>query len=199
MKTFGRCLFAIVNLIQVASIYITFKLLLSRTFFTDNVWYPYAMMIRIVYISITILCMLCYYRASFTDAGPIMVKSIPEPRLCEMLSKECDKCKGWKPPRAHHCKNCKKCVFRMDHHCEWINNCVGYNNQKYFILFLLYTFIQTIITFFLVLISFVYWLSSLKTHIMVTLFNITATRVAIGGQLLMSILFTIFTGDFLYD
>ena len=27
----------------------------------------------------------------------------------------------------------------MDHHCFWINNCIGYRNQKSFILFLVYT------------------------------------------------------------
>jgi len=50
----------------------------------------------------------------------------------------CHKCAAIKPDRAHHCSVCGRCVLKMDHHCPWVNNCVAFNNYKFFILFLMY-------------------------------------------------------------
>ena len=50
----------------------------------------------------------------------------------------CKYCKCIKPPRSHHCSISGKCILNMDHFCPWMNNCVGYYNYRYFVLFLIY-------------------------------------------------------------
>jgi hypothetical protein len=52
----------------------------------------------------------------------------------------CNKCHTYKPPHAHHCSICNRCVSRMDHHCPWLNSCVGASNLKMFLLFCFYIF-----------------------------------------------------------
>lgn len=42
--------------------------------------------------------------------------------------------------RSHHCKECGRCVDRLDHHCPWIDNCVGLGNQRIFFCFILVLF-----------------------------------------------------------
>ncbi|XP_062092037.1 probable protein S-acyltransferase 15 isoform X2 [Humulus lupulus] len=62
----------------------------------------------------------------------------------ETKAKICDRCSTYKPPRAHHCRVCRRCVLRMDHHCLWVNNCVGYWNYKAFFMLIFYATIGSI-------------------------------------------------------
>ncbi|KAG0080112.1 palmitoyltransferase for Vac8p [Linnemannia elongata] len=71
----------------------------------------------------------------------------------------CDLCQIVKPDRCHHCKECDQCVLRMDHHCPWVNSCIGYNNLKFFYLFILYASLLAI------------WVIGTTTPILVTAYS----------------------------
>jgi len=49
----------------------------------------------------------------------------------------CVNCMVRKPLRSKHCKRCERCVAKSDHHCPWVNNCVGNNNHRHFVFYVL--------------------------------------------------------------
>lgn len=55
----------------------------------------------------------------------------------------CSTCKRESPPRSHHCKVCKRCILKRDHHCYMTGVCIGYYNQRYFVILSAYTVIAS--------------------------------------------------------
>ncbi|KAH8695922.1 palmitoyltransferase SidR [Talaromyces proteolyticus] len=47
----------------------------------------------------------------------------------------CIHCMIRKPLRSKHCRRCSRCVAKHDHHCPWIFNCVGANNLRHFVIY----------------------------------------------------------------
>ncbi|MED6199515.1 putative protein S-acyltransferase 16 [Stylosanthes scabra] len=119
-----------------------------------------------VFTALAAMCSLTYRRAISADPGDVPSSYMPDVEDSESPIHEikrkggdlryCQKCSHYKPPRAHHCRVCKRCVLRMDHHCIWINNCVGHANYKIFFIFVLYAVIACIYSLVLLVGSLAY-------------------------------------------
>lgn len=53
----------------------------------------------------------------------------------------CHFCQLNAPPRAHHCPVCDECILKRDRHCMFAGCCVGFQNQRYYVMALLYGWI----------------------------------------------------------
>ncbi|XP_014666174.1 PREDICTED: palmitoyltransferase ZDHHC3-like [Priapulus caudatus] len=111
-----------------------------------------------------ILCFLAvasHAKAMLTDPGAVPRGNATQATIEKMGLKagqvvfKCPKCCSIKPERAHHCSVCQRCIKKMDHHCPWVNNCVGENNQKYFVLFTFYICIISIHAIIMVVYQFI--------------------------------------------
>lgn len=67
----------------------------------------------------------------------------------------CSKCETFRPKHTHHCSTCRACVLEMDHHCPWVNNCIGWRNHKYFVLFLVYAWIGCVWSVFCIILGLI--------------------------------------------
>ncbi|CAF1205299.1 unnamed protein product [Rotaria sp. Silwood1] len=53
----------------------------------------------------------------------------------------CHNCEINVPPRSQHCHLCKICILKRDHHCTFLGRCIGFRNIRYYICFLIWTWI----------------------------------------------------------
>ncbi|WPK24108.1 hypothetical protein PUMCH_001364 [Australozyma saopauloensis] len=80
--------------------------------------------------------------AVFSDPGQLNARNLdqslrryPNDGLI-FFGRHCSTCQLEKPARLKHCSTCDRCILRFDHHCIWLNNCVGQNNYRWFLLYL---------------------------------------------------------------
>uniref|UniRef100_A0A8C9TSX3 Palmitoyltransferase n=1 Tax=Scleropages formosus TaxID=113540 RepID=A0A8C9TSX3_SCLFO len=125
-------------LVLYADFVVTFVMLLP----SKNFWY--ALINGVTFNSLAVLALASHLRTMLTDPGAVPKGNATKEYMESLQLKpgeviyKCPKCCSIKPERAHHCSICKRCIRKMDHHCPWVNNCVGENNQRFFVLFTMY-------------------------------------------------------------
>ncbi|PHT36327.1 putative protein S-acyltransferase 16 [Capsicum baccatum] len=155
MKATRGCPFSFhVIAIAVAIAYVYFSTVFVFIDKWLGLWSSQGIFNAIMFSVITLFCIFSYALAIYTDPGRVPSSFVPDIEDPENMVREikrkggdlryCQKCSLYKPPRAHHCRVCNRCVLRMDHHCVWMNNCVGHANYKIFFIFVLYAIIACI-------------------------------------------------------
>lgn len=113
--------------------------------FTSQWCYPWAnwanALLMLSYYSLIAVTLYHFLCSVFVGPGYVPKGWGPKEKSDEPFLQYCHQCEAYKAPRSHHCSRCSRCVLKMDHHCPWLNNCVGYHNQKHFVQFLLYAVI----------------------------------------------------------
>ncbi|KAL6497708.1 hypothetical protein OROHE_027033 [Orobanche hederae] len=135
--------------IPVLSVLLLFGFIYYATIFVFiEDWYGFrssaGLLNSLIFSGLGSLCAFSLFVCVLSDPGGVPSGYIPdvednrspdqEVKRNGMHVKHCDKCTVNKPPRAHHCRVCRRC----DHHCSWINNCVGHRNYKTFLLSVFY-------------------------------------------------------------
>lgn len=153
---------AIVALTYYAVVFITWGPLLFHSFL--------AFSIILLFHILLILLTWSYFMVVLNDPGSVPPNwtphqdNLPDSDLEAAATGYCARCLNGKPPRCHHCSICQRCVLKMDHHCIWVVNCVGARNYKFFLLFLLYTFLETTLDCLALIPSFVRFFGGARNH-----------------------------------
>ncbi|KAJ8283989.1 hypothetical protein COCON_G00028390 [Conger conger] len=86
-----------------------------------------------------------FYQCCSRDPGTVtkekhsaQVQVYPYDRSMFHPGVSCPTCLLVKPARSKHCRACNRCVQRFDHHCVWVNNCIGAENTRHFLLYLVF-------------------------------------------------------------
>jgi len=150
----------------------------------DQAQHDYGLGCTIAFNIIFALAMTSFLRAVFTDPGyipdswsvhPDDLESGERTRLMPAVLQTqekkhdgtvriCRKSKPamYKPDRAHYCRVMQRCVLKMDHFCPWLNNCIGFYNHKFFVLFVAYMALITVFMVFVMTPVFVNIVSNME-------------------------------------
>ncbi|XP_050404146.2 palmitoyltransferase ZDHHC22 [Patella vulgata] len=112
-------------------------LILIPTLFKDNT--TVKLLCQVLVFMALVECNACWF-LTYKDVSNYVRKTFIEKYFTQIQEtppgwRSCPSCQLDAPPRSHHCKLCEKCILKRDHHCFFTGSCIGFYNQRYFIIF----------------------------------------------------------------
>jgi len=104
----------------------------------------------VIIFTLIFMALWSHLRTMLGDPGSVPSNAHPLLENVEVSQIVCGRCECYKRPMSHHDRVSKRCISRMDHFCPWMNNAIGAKNQKNFFLFLIYTDLVAIYTYFVI-------------------------------------------------
>jgi len=112
------------------------------------------------------------------------------------IQRNCAVCSIRRPKKCQHCFFCDNCIEEFDHHCQYVSNCIGKRNKKYFLFYIFFYFIFLIqiyiFTFFQFCISF----RTYKDDILEIYNNIYISIIILGFAIILILANNFFTFDY---
>ena len=87
----------------------------------------------------TIICPVLLPSATVSQVTP---NGEQDPNYFHFNWHYCHRCEVNAPPRSQHCHLCKKCILKRDHHCSFLGRCIGFRNIRYYMCFLMWTWVS---------------------------------------------------------
>lgn len=84
-------------------------------------------------------------RCQGIDAGPVSVAWLQRARHGQESHTLCERSGMMLPPRALYIRRIGAVVLGCDHYCGWLGTPIGYRNRKFFVLFVVYSFVFIVI------------------------------------------------------
>jgi hypothetical protein len=93
------------------------------------------------------MLLVSYIQCALVDAGTVPKEwhdMVIQNDALQNMFPRCRRCNMFKPPRSHFDSVTQRLVLNFDHFCPWVVNSVGFYNRKFFVLFLLYTWLACV-------------------------------------------------------
>ena len=112
------------------------------------------------------------------------------------IQRNCAICSIRRPKKCQHCFFCDNCIEEFDHHCQYVSNCIGKRNKKYYLFFIFLSFIFLIQIYTISFFQFCFSFKIYKEN-MIEIYNkISLSIILLGIIIILSIANKFYSFDF---